>query len=87
LQKIPQLKEFQEFFKKLRYLFRLEIEDEIEAFIYENYQSVLKIACTSSRPFTGFTQENYDALTRLKWRWYGEKVDQNNQGQAEEVKE
>jgi hypothetical protein len=55
LQKIPQLKEFQEFFKKLRYLKRLEIEEEIEAFIYENYQSVLKIACTSSRPFTGFT--------------------------------
>jgi hypothetical protein len=87
LQKIPQLKDFQEFFKKLRYLFLFENEDEIEAFIYENYQSVMKIACTSSRPFTGFTQENYDSLTRLKWRWYGEKVNPNNQDQAEEVKE
>jgi hypothetical protein len=55
LQKIPQLIEFQKFYEKLRYLLYFDKKEENEDFIYENYQSVLKIACTSSRPFTGFT--------------------------------
>ena len=87
LQKIPQLIEFQKIYEKLKYLFNFQKEDEIEAFIYEIYESVFKIAGTSSRPFTGFTQVNYDALTRLKWRWFGKKFNSNNQGIAEEVKE
>ena len=87
LEKIPQLIEFQKFFEKLRYLFNLQKEEEIEAFIYEIYEPVFKIAGTSSRPFTDFTQVNYDALTRLKWRWLSTKVNPNNQGIAEEVKE
>jgi hypothetical protein len=46
----------------------------------------MKIAGTSSRPFTEFTQEDYDALTRLKWRWFGSKINVNNQGPVEEAK-
>ncbi len=87
MEKIPQLIEFQKFFEKLRYLFNFKTEEEIEAFIYEIYEPVFKIAGTSSRPFTGFTQVNYDALTRLKWRWLGTKVNPNIQGLAEEAKE
>jgi tRNA nucleotidyltransferase/poly(A) polymerase len=55
LQKIPQLIEFQNIFEQLRYLFKFNKEEEIEPFIYETYESVFKIAGTSSRPFTGFT--------------------------------
>jgi hypothetical protein len=39
----------------------------------------LKIAATSSRPFTAFTQANYDSLSRLKWRWLDKKLSFNNQ--------
>jgi hypothetical protein len=33
------------------------------------YEPTLRIAATSSRPFADFSKENYDTLTRLKWRW------------------
>jgi hypothetical protein len=46
----------------------------------------MKMAATSFRPFTDFTQANYDTLTRLKWRWLASKVDGNNQAFFEEVK-
>jgi hypothetical protein len=62
----------------VKYLYHLEKEEEIEAFFYEIYSSVMKIAGTSFRPFTDFTQVNYDVLTRLKWRWLGTKVNANN---------
>ncbi len=68
----------------MKYL--LNFEKEGESFIYEIYESVMKIAGTSSRPFTEFTQEDYDALTRLKWRWFGSKINANNQGPVEEAK-
>jgi hypothetical protein len=46
----------------------------------------MKVVATSFRPFTDFTQENYDTLTRLKWRWLASKIDSNNQASFEEVK-
>ena len=58
LQKIPDLIEIQKYFEKLKYLLHFENEEENESFIYEIYEPVLKIAATSSRPFTGFTQAN-----------------------------
>ena len=47
-------------------------------FIYEIYSPIMKVAATSSRPFTEFTQANYDTLTRLKWRWLASKISDNN---------
>jgi hypothetical protein len=55
LQKIPQLIEFQKFYEKLNYLYHFEKEEKIESFIYEIYESVMKIACASFHPFTDFT--------------------------------
>jgi len=78
LQKIPQLIEFQKIYEKMIYLYNLEKEEKIEAFIYEIYEPVMKIAGTFFHPFTDFTQVNYDVLTRLKWRWLGTKVNSNN---------
>jgi hypothetical protein len=46
----------------------------------------MRVAATSFRPFTDFTQANYDTLTRLKWRWLASKVEANNQAPFEEVK-
>jgi hypothetical protein len=34
----------------------------------------LQIAAISSRPFADFSKENYDTLTRLKWRWVEENI-------------
>jgi hypothetical protein len=53
-------------------------------FFYDVYEPILKIAGTSSRPFTDFTQANNETLTRLKWRWLSTRVCLNNQGQPEE---
>ena len=78
LQKIPQLIELQKIYEKMIYLYNFEKEEKIEAFIYEIYEPVMKIAGTFFRPFTDFTQVNYDVLTRLKWRWLGTKVNSNN---------
>ena len=69
LQKIPDLIEFQKFFEKVKYLLNFQNEKENESLIYEIYEPLLKIAGTSSCPFTDFTQHNNDILTRLKWRW------------------
>jgi hypothetical protein len=53
-------------------------------FFYDVYEPILKIAGTSSRPFTDFTQANNDTLTRLKWRWLSLRVGVNNQVLPEE---
>ena len=79
MQKIPELIENQKYFEKVKYLFHFQNEEEIESFIYEIYEPLFKIAATSSRPFTGFTQTNYDTLTRLKWRWLDYKLRSNVQ--------
>ena len=55
-------------------------------FIYEIYEPIMKVVASSFRPFTDFTQANYDTLTRLKWRWLASKIDANNQAPFEEVK-
>ena len=79
LQRIPDLIEIQKFFEKVKYLLHFKNEEENDSFIFEIYEPVLKIAATSSRPFTGFTQSNYDMLTRLKWRWLDKKLSSNVQ--------
>lgn len=86
LQNIPQLIKFQKNYENMKYLINLEKADEHEQFIYEIYEPVLKLAATSFRPFTDFSQINYDSLTRLKWRWLGKKLAPKYQGQLEEAK-
>ncbi len=49
-----------------------------EDFLYEIYEPTLKIAGTSSRPFIGFSKENLDQFTRLKWRWIYNNLKQEN---------
>jgi hypothetical protein len=46
----------------------------------------MKLAATSFRPFTDFTQANNDSLTRLKWSWLASKMSDNHQPPVEEVK-
>ncbi len=70
LDKIPDLIAFQKFLGRVNYLKQLQRVDEHEQFLYEIYEPTLQIAAISSRPFTGFTKDNYDTLTRLKWRWH-----------------
>ncbi len=86
LQKIPQLIDIQYSFEKIKYLSKLNKPEEHENFIYQNYEPIMKLAASSFRPFTGFTQANYDTLTRLKWRWLASKVDNGGQPQLEEAK-
>ncbi len=74
LKKIPELVKFKNFYKKVEYLSALQNKDEHENFIYSIYRPILKIAATSSLPFTGFSPENYDSLTRLKWRWVNSQI-------------
>jgi hypothetical protein len=47
---------------------------------------MIKLAATSFRPFTDFTQANNDTLTRLKWRWLASKMSNNQQPPVEEAK-
>jgi hypothetical protein len=83
LKKIPELLDFTNQFKRIEYLSALQNKDEHENFIYAIYEPIMKLAATSSRPFTGFSQQNYDSLTRLKWRWLGSRL---GDGIAEEAK-
>ena len=53
--------------------------EEHEKFIYEIYEPIMKLAASSFRPFTGFTQANYDTLTRLKWRWLASRIGDGGQ--------
>lgn len=69
LQKTAELIELQKFFDKVSYLLQFKKEDKNESLIFQIYEPIFKIAATSTRPFIGFTQMNYDTLTRLKWRW------------------
>jgi len=69
VEKIPDLIAFQKFFEKIKYLEHLKDANKHEDILYEMYEPILRIAATSSQPFADFTQENYDSLTRLKWRW------------------
>jgi hypothetical protein len=86
LKRIPELIQFQISFEKLKYLGSFKDSEQHETFFYEVYEPILKIAATSSRPFTDFKQENNDTLTRLKWRWLASRINVNNQGPVEEVK-
>lgn len=83
LKKIPELIEFSNHFKRVEYLSALQNKEEHENFIYTIYEPIMKLAATSSRSFTGFSQLNYDSLTRLKWRWLGSRI---GDGNAEEAK-
>jgi hypothetical protein len=78
--------QFQTSFEKLKYLSNFKDAEQHETIFYEVYEPILKIAATSSRPFTDFKQENNETLTRLKWRWLASRVSNNNQGPVEEVK-
>ena len=69
MEKIPDLIAFQKFYEEIKYLEHLKDIKQHEQFLYENYEPVLRIAATSSSPFTDFSKENYDTFTRLKWRW------------------
>ncbi len=69
LDRIPELVEFEKFYRNVEYLKNFKAAEEIECFIYELYLPIMKIAATSIRPFTDFTQANYDSLTRMKWKW------------------
>jgi hypothetical protein len=51
------------------YLNFLKDKDKHEDFVFEIYEPTLKLAGTSSRPFSNFTKENIETFTRLKWRW------------------
>jgi hypothetical protein len=55
LKRNPELIEFQKTYEKVKYLTHLNIVEEQEMFIYEIYQPIMKVACTSSRPFSDFT--------------------------------
>jgi hypothetical protein len=69
LEKIPQFLELRTLFEKVEYLAILKNAAEQEKFLFENYLPIMKVAAASYRPFTDFSQENYDTLTRMKWRW------------------
>jgi hypothetical protein len=84
LQRIPDLVAFTNHYKQVEYLFALQNKNEHENFIYSIYEPIMKFAATSSRPFTEFKQENYDSLTRLKWRWLGSRI--GDGGVSEEAK-
>ena len=86
LKRMPELIQFQISYEKLKYLSNFKDAEQHETFFYEVYEPILKIAATSSRPFTDFKQENNDTLTRLKWRWLASRINVNNQGPVEEVK-
>ena len=86
LKRIPELIQFQISYEKLKYLANFKDAEKHETFFYEVYEPIMKIAATSSRPFTDFKQANNDTLTRLKWRWLASRVSFNNQGPVEEVK-
>ena len=60
LMKIPELIDFINHYKRVEYLSALQNKDEHENFIFSIYKPILKIAATSSRPFTGFSPQNYD---------------------------
>ncbi len=69
LQKVPDLIELQKSYEKVKYFSHFQRKEVAEEFIFEVYEPILNIAATSSRPFTNFSQDNYDSLTRLKWKW------------------
>jgi hypothetical protein len=60
LKKIPDLVQFRNQYKRVEYLNALQNKDEHENFIFSIYKPILKIAATSSRPFTGFSPQHYD---------------------------
>jgi hypothetical protein len=54
---------------KVKYLEHLGDPNKHESFLYEVYEPTLQIAATSSRPFADFSKDNFETLTRLKFRW------------------
>ncbi len=69
LEMIPELEKFQEAFDKVSYLKVLEKSDEHEKFLFDTYQPTLHLLGNSGPPFTDFTKENLECITRLKWRY------------------
>jgi hypothetical protein len=69
IEKIPLFLELRTLFEKVEYLAILKNAAELEKFLFENYLPIMKVAAASYSPFTDFSQENYDTLTRMKWRW------------------
>ena len=69
IEKIPLFLELRTLFEKVEYLAIFKNAAELEKFLFENYLPIMKLAAASYRPFTDFSQENYDTLTRMKWRW------------------
>lgn len=84
LKKIPELIDFTNHYKRVEYLSALQNKNEHETFLFSIYEPIMKLAATSSSPFTDFKQENYDSLTRLKWRWLSSRL--GDGGIAEEAK-
>ena len=78
LQKVPEMVELQISYEKVKYFVNFQKIEVVEEFIFEVYEPILNIAATSSRPFTNFSQENYDYLTRLKWKWIHKNLAFNN---------
>ena len=69
LKRIPELIDFQKTYEKVKYLCGIKEPQKQEQFLYEVYEPILKIAGTSFRPFTDFSQTNNDTFSRLKWKW------------------
>ena len=69
LKKTPDFNEFKEFYSKVDYLVDLEDKSKHEQFLFKIFEPTLKIAATSINPFSDFTCENYETLTRLKKKW------------------
>lgn len=67
--KVQELNRYEQFYEKIKYLNFLKNPEEHEKFFFENYSPTLKLAGTTCRTFTDFSQGNYDTLTRLKWKW------------------
>ena len=55
LEKLPDLIEYQNFYEKIKYLENLKYQEKHEDFFYEIFEPTLKLAATSSRPFSNFT--------------------------------
>jgi hypothetical protein len=51
------------------HLWNFKDAEKLEEFFYKVYEDVLNIVGTSTRPFKNFDKDNYDSLTRLKWKW------------------
>ena len=65
---IPELNRLQKIYDSAAYLQVLENNENHEQLLFENYMPTLQLLGTSCKPFKGFSQENLECITRLKWR-------------------